>query len=681
LKNAHSLSSESSIKLRPLISYALSSHSMAHGNDYFQALLPLFAPIIVAHHGELFEPKLFCKELGKVYGLHINEHVAENFIDPMARAGLLEKTSDTQRHRVYRYSETLSEPLEEKYRNFEKKLASIFDEYHVFVSGMETLIKGVYDQEQLEEGLINWILRNNKKFSLSNEYAEKPKSDLDFIASRFLQHLEKSNTSLFGDLSLIHSGAIVSELVLDYKLPETSKKKVRDLNVVLDAPFVMHLLNLSGKQNYEGTNSIFKQLKRLEVQLHVFKHSCEEIEGNIDAVLSPSNPDRRGPLASALISGDVIEDYVRTVRNSLDDKIKKLGIKIFDPSSYGTQQNREKYFTKEVEDRLYEAIPWPKVPARERDVESVSTIMRWRSGKKERDFLKSKYLFVTNNRSLSSRAKKFCIDEKLIQGNHAPPVISVQTLSGILFLMIGDEGERLSLSRKQLLASCGKVAIATPEIIESLNKKLKELSPDNKDQIEAILSEPRTVQFAMDLTWGNPEVLTRDNVEEVLENLKEDIASEQTEKHKKKFKAVSKECNVMANDNSKLRADQMGTVLAVVSRTVRNINKSIFCIKAIVAAGLFIALFGTSFNLFPDNGGTNVFIFISGLCAFAINIYSFWWSPQWLSKRIESWKKKRTEKNLDKIGLNGKQDEYLIDWKKGTVRERNGDLFPESTES
>lgn len=672
---------EPQIKLRPLVSYALSSYSVAHGGDYFTALAPLFAPIAAEMNGQLFEPKGFCKKLENIYGICAHEYVATNFIAPMVAAGLLEETSNSPSHKTYRYTFSLSEPFEDEYKKFEEKLNAVFAEYHKFVNKMDSLTNGLYSKEELESGLIDWLLRTDDRLSFASPGKKKPKSELDFIASRFLQNLEQEKPDFFDDLSLIHSGVVISELVLDFKTPETSKRKVRDLNIFLDAPFVMHLLKLSGNQNFESTNNIFKQLKRLEVQLHIFKHSCEEIEGNIDAVLSPTNPEKRGPLATALTSREVMVDYVRAVRNNLNEHIENLGIKVFDPLAYGAQQNREKYFSQDQWDRLYDTIPWghDKAQAKERDAMSISTIVRWRAGKKVRDFLKSKYLFVTNNNKLAFKAREFCINEDVYNLSHAPPAISVQKLSGILFLTLGDAEERLSLSRKQLLASCGRAAIASPGIIEAFNNKLKELAPGDAEQIATILSEPRTVQLAMDLTWGNPETVTRDNIEDVIENLKDDLVSEQTKKHKDKIKTVSAERDAVANDNAQLRAEQKKTISKIVSKTVSKTDTTVLILKVAVALLLLGALYISVFHIPSESITSRVVLFSVGMAGLlGFDLFSLWKSPAWMSEKINSFKSWRVNKNLQEIGLSEKQDNYLIDWNTGEIQEKNNTLLPDN---
>ena len=145
-------STSTAIRLRPLISYALSSYSMASGNDYFDALVPLCVPISEDNVGRLFEPKNFCAELQTKYDLSINEHVAENFVLPMHKAGLLEQTIDNTKNKAYRYCSTPSTSLEKKYIKFERKIAEIFKQYHLFVASLNSLTTVPFTVEELEEG-------------------------------------------------------------------------------------------------------------------------------------------------------------------------------------------------------------------------------------------------------------------------------------------------------------------------------------------------------------------------------------------------------------------------------------------------------------------------------------------------------------------------------------------------
>ena len=499
---------------------------------------------------------------------------------------------------------------------------------------------------------------------------------MDFVASRFLTFLKEKHSNLFDDLALIHSGAIVSELVLDYKIPETSKQTIQELSIYLDAPFVMHLLKLSGVQQYENANEVFKQLKRLKVKLYMFEHSCEEIEGNIDGVLSPTNNDRYGPLATAINNREVLQDYAKSVRNNLKDRIEKLGIKIFDPKMYGSGQDKERFFSKEAEDRLNEVINWTNPIAARRDVRSISTVIRWRGRTKERDYLKSKHLFVTTNRFLATKVRKFCIEEELLNISQAPPVISLEKLSGLLFLMLGDQGKKISMSRKQLLYNCGRAAIANPEMIRAFSEKLKELSPKNADQVSVILSEPKTVQLVMDLTMGNADLITSDNVEEVFESLKEEITKEETKKHRKKIKTLKKERDLMANDNERHKAEWKDIITTVVKKEVNYVDGARFygvsflLVLSVCALILPFLNISDSYKFF-----SNTVLLSSGVAGITLSFYPFFFSPLWLQKQLTSWKIRRVKSRLERLGMQDKLTEYTINWKTSEVKEKYENLL------
>jgi hypothetical protein len=225
------------------------------------------------------------------------------------------------------------------------------------------------------------------------------------------------------------------------------------------------------------------------------------------------------------------------------------------------------------------------------------------------------------------------------------------------------------------LASCGRAAIANPGIIEAFSDKLKELSPENAEQVTAILSEPRTVQLAMDMTWGNVDAITRDNVEDVFENLKEDIAAEQTAKHKKKIKIVSEERDLIANDNTLLRTEQKHAVSKIVYKAVKNINRALRCVKLLIVCLSIAALWAAAFGGEPESFTSKSIFLAAGLFGLVINFYPFWVSPQWFSKKIVRQKKCYAEKKLQEIGLKDRLSDYSVDWGSGKISDIKDDLF------
>lgn len=658
------------IRLRPLISYVLSSYSMANGEDYFRALLPLFSPIAYENDTNLFDPHSFSQALEEKYGLHVNEQAVRNFVPSMAKEGLLRRTTDKPPH-IYRYSGEIPPQVTKGYEEIEKRLSVIFDKYHTFIENMNSLMKNAYTKDQLETGLIEWVLYSDAQFDISQDYRDFPQREIDYIAAAFLEHLEANEPNLLDDIALIHSGAIMSELVLDYKSPQTAHDKASTLHIFLDAPFVMNLLDLSGKRKKESSVEIFNQLQELGSQLYIFEHSIEEIEGTIDAVLNPSNPERRGPLAEALFSGEVNEDYVRVIRRNLLDHIKGKKIKPFSSSLY-KQHNLLKYFSEETKDRLYDEIPWgiDKDQARKRDVESISAIMRKRGDNKQRDYMKSGYLFVTNNESLARLAREFCIKEGITKEEYAPPAISVVTLSGLLFLMLGDINKKKSISRKQLLASCSKVVAAHPKMIESVGKKLREFAPEQHEQIRVILSEPRTKQEVMRLTWGNTDIVTQDNIETFFEDLKDTIAEEQNRKHKDKIHSLENDLSQSENTIQVLQSWQHN----IIAGTVSHVHELTSVIVTFFKYAALFSFVGYAAYSWIDENNFLVKFFSHSLLIF--DAYLFFAPPNLLPQKLIDFRKWAVCKRLSKIGLDTTLlDKYSIDWGKGTAQQLRSSLL------
>jgi hypothetical protein len=104
-------------------------------------------------------------------------------------------------------------------------------------------------------------------------------------------------------------------------------------------------------------------------------------------------------------------------------------------------------------------------------------------------------------------------------------------MAALLFLTIGSQ-EKAELSRRELLESCEAVVNASPEVIEGAKKRLKDVRPENADQIEALLSQPRSIQLLQDLTLGSQTVVGRSDMDLVYEALRESVAEEERTKAK-----------------------------------------------------------------------------------------------------------------------------------------------------
>lgn len=75
-----------------LAAFALVANEYEKTGDAIQGLTPLFAPIVSASAGRIFEPAAFAKDFSEQYGLSMSGSVARALTDRMLGAGLLEKS-------------------------------------------------------------------------------------------------------------------------------------------------------------------------------------------------------------------------------------------------------------------------------------------------------------------------------------------------------------------------------------------------------------------------------------------------------------------------------------------------------------------------------------------------------------------------------------------------------------
>jgi hypothetical protein len=71
-------------------------------------------------------------------------------------------------------------------------------------------------------------------------------------------------------------------------------------------------------------------------------------------------------------------------------------------------------------------------------------------------------------------------------------------------------------------------------------KKLKNVRETDLPKLEALLTQPRRAQMLLDLTMNRKEVITEDNIEEILEMMRKTTAQEEREASKREIEEVKR---------------------------------------------------------------------------------------------------------------------------------------------
>ena len=554
---------------RRLLTYAFVSQNIFDQNDVLFGLLPFFKPILQQTAGRIFDAQDFASRVRELYRWPVNPDVAEVLIPRFVKAGWLKRLAERQDVIAYVCQPPdLPAGYEAVEHEVTQTLAQITRSFVEFNGTFPSLLALTYDEADLQEMLLAWLVEKKAfdsksilealagssegtivsepvKIAVRRADARRVYSrEEEYLCARFVKHLSATQPALFESLAKIAAVALVTEVALDIRAPSASQRPREPLQVFLDAPFAMTLLGLSGRQRSETATYIFEHLKELNYAVSIFGHSCDEIRNNLRALFNTHPHDRYGPTADAMRMGDVAEPYAKAVQANVEHFVQQKGIAVVDynPALF---PNEHKYFPGELIQELANALPWDsqwsydadKAVAKMRDAKSICYVMRRRRGRMSSDVFYSQCILVTQNMALCRVATDFLMQHDLLREGQMGPAIHQRYMAALLFLTLGSS-EKAELSRRELLESCEAIVNASPEVIEGARKRLKEVRPQNAEQIEALLAQPRSVQLLLDLTLGSQTVAGQSDADVIYEALRQSTADEVRADANKRIKSV-----------------------------------------------------------------------------------------------------------------------------------------------
>lgn len=556
---------------RDLMTYAFVSHDIFEQKDILTGLLPFFKPFLAEANGELFNPDTIAARVRETYKWNLNADVIETLIPRLAARGWIERVKNNLSSITYICKVSTdhhgNNSAEDEVAKTIDEIGGLFLEFTR--NRIQTLFSVTLSASQLKEMLLWWLVEKRAfdRMALlqASEIAEtlpalsiggaksapgKYSREEEYLCRRFIQYAYKEHPYYFEKLVRIAAVALVAEVALAIKNPSVVLKNA-NVRACFDAPFVMTYLGLSGESKKGLSSYIVDSLKKLNIRIEILNHSCEEIRQNLSTMLSYAPSSRFGPTAAAIKQGEVLEAYAHAVALNVEQKVQSAGFEIinYDPRLL---PNEHGYFTEDQIDEFAKVLPWDggaygysldKEQAKRRDALSVAYVVRKRRGKQSPDFFKCHHVFISQNGTLCRYARNYCRENCALSPMSIGPAVHQRDLAAILWLALGTE-EKIELSRQDLIASCASIVSSNPEVIEGARKRLKEIRPEHAAQIDAILSQPKSIQLLLDLTLGGGQVTRPDDLERVFTELKQSVAEEvvqsaneaikkQKEKHKK----------------------------------------------------------------------------------------------------------------------------------------------------
>lgn len=535
--------------------YAALSEFTGANKDILDALIPFFEPVLEVMNGKIFDPKLFVLAVQRLYRWRFTKDIAEHFIPRLHRKGYLERKG-TARDGIYlvtfkpKLDETNEQPITQL-------LAKILDEFEQFPPKVTDLLNynktrgeltdiligflvslDAYREQQLTSELGRLNLKPGEQSLLSQieEGGQPLHPDDRYMAARFVQHLCKERPDYVPHLARLASVGLLTDVVQDFVKPTDVPGKVA-LTVILDAPLALDYLGCSGRELEADIKSVVEPLKNIGCSFEIFSTSCEEMTRNLGSMLALPDHMRHGYTHTAVVKGEVLLDYVRSVAHDPEPKLEAAGIRVR-PLAVDQFPNLFIHFSSELYEDFYASVDWvQEVSPRQHDTTCMALIMRLRQGKQHSDLFRTGYVFVTRNPAFARKSRAYCVSNRLITPYQTGPVIHQRELAVAAWLRTG-LGVNQQIPRRHLVATCDKILRVRPEVRDAVANTLAQVTPELLPQFEALLLDQRSLSKLADETLNDETVVSSENARHLLEVMRLATVEEEKTRHDAEMKRV-----------------------------------------------------------------------------------------------------------------------------------------------
>lgn len=562
---------------RPVIAFALLRQaSDLLQNDLLSGVSLLIRPIVADLSGQLYDAQQLADRMAKSYGISLPGAALEAFTGRLISADILrrEDSPSGMPRAVYCEQPETEVSLADDEGDYQKIIDG-------FLSNSKILIDraGIrFDPDELTSGFLRHICTldftaikarpimkreagdtiigpaKKEQIALSNQLAQS--ATMDALVAAYIAGLQEKNPDQLEKLAQVADGALGVELVLDLQAP-TSVPRLVSTTVMVDTPILLSFLDLSSALDTIDTKKLFSQIQAAGPKIAAFQHSIEEAEGVLSAIqLARSAGEAYGP-SVARLSNSRYRAYFESMRGRIATTWLANQLEIVQETAGQYYKN----FSQTEEDELIRRIqlnPLDRRLTRERDAKSIAEIMRRLAGGHIpiTSISSCRFIFVTTNTALQGRAAAFLRERKFVREGEFMPIATSRYLAGLCWLIAGGKSDQ-SPTVARLLANCATALRLRPELADRTKRFLLNIDPDKARHFEALMTNDRASQYLMEVTLGNPDLITAMNVEDIFEEVQrraaEKVAKEKDDFYQEQLLELTERISSSSSEESRLR--------------------------------------------------------------------------------------------------------------------------------
>lgn len=536
------LFTDDSASRRKIISFAYLAQASRNENDLLAGITSIFKPIAKQFAGEIFDPESFCTVVEELYGLRIHPWAALDLVKRLVSNGVIieNKVIDGVCQYIYAdiaedYSSITEKDIKYVVDNFINFSTPKLQQYDIEISNEELsnsflnhlvdlnfITTALRPDEYIKNGdtspTLNTLSLDVNKTEWRKDVREA--SRINSLCAGFILDVFHKDKDLYDLVLKIVSGALIAEVVLNFQEPALDAD-LQKVNIILDTPFLMALLNLTCEKENAFALELCSQIKDRGAQLAVFEHSIDELVDNLKAVINRFENNTAFGATGRRLRDRSFNIYLRQILKDQDAALKNHNIRILKNINSDTSK---KIFSDELENLLCNTYGYYNNKlAQERDALSIALIMRYRNGVRTnlKEYYNCPYIFLTENSFIPDKSMDFMKRRDLLSEKHVPPAVSGRYLAGLLWVLFGGKGK--DLSRQLLLANCAAALEPKSDVVAKMHHFLSSLDGNQVDLFDSLMGEDRAGQYLMQYSLADASLLTKDNAVLILQEVQSSL--------------------------------------------------------------------------------------------------------------------------------------------------------------
>lgn len=580
-----------------LVSVAMLKISLdQEGRDYIDQLSS-FVKECFPEIGGVIDIDQLALDVKSKFGLRVPTPVIESSLRRIAKKGVISRQNATY---------VVAKPARDNGFSSRRQqaagtIAIVVDSFQKFYCGN---FEGEINEAQAQDAFVSFVSQNSIECLRSFVYRTPfPKivhnTQLSYAVARFINNAHEHDSELFKRVLVVFQGVMLANSFMCPDL-DSMVKKFSGVSFYLDTPIILSILGLHGTADSRKLKDLVELLRDLRGGVFVFEHSLDEV----DAVLGwCEGAIQRGEASGRVVrnllaEGKGLSDLI-ILRAQVRERLSEVGVSTSPSPPYIESLQIDE---RALEGILVQGVGYPRERAIHYDINSVRSIYALRNGTRPLRLEDAKAVFVTSNSSFARAA--FAYSRKYDFAKKVSPVITDYVAVNIAWLK--SPMRAADLPKHELLAMCFAALEPGGEVWNSFLQAAERLRKDgviSADELAILRSDGGVRQDMMDLTVGADEDFKVQDVQLVLERLKERLTAEKDREMIAVRQAGDeslRRIDTLSGENSKIISQARAVADRKMALAERNARAFIYSVWALVAAATLALPFavpgkGTSF--------------------------------------------------------------------------------------